>query len=1084
MIRYHSLPISTFAFLCTVLFLSEFTLFAQTKKDTLVAWEYYQKAEELIETDNHDESILLFKKALLIYKNVGIWERVASCYNKVAANQWRNNQLDASFKNASKAQEISYSYLVKEHAEVANAYDNIANYYTKKWELDKAISFFEKALKIRRKIPSEYQTEIATTYNWMGFVYLSDLKYDKGIEFLIKSKDISIKAFGEHHQKTSDAYKYLAAGYAITNKYEESVRYFKQALQIAIEEYGQNHVKTGYIYLRMGGLYMSFYEFDNALSFLNKSLPILVENNDFKALRIQYSNMAYILSSKGEFDNALEFIKKSVNLTRMYFEEDQQQVASAYRKIGIIYKKKKEYTTALQYFAKSLQIYSTHFGEKHTSISKVYYEIGKIHYLQKEYEKALSFYEKAARTPKSTVFTASLENSIGKVYARKGMYEEALYSYQKSLKSIQEKYGVEHYRTSNAFYRKGTIYLKQKEYNTAISNFEKAIYYNTRNEYKKLSKIKLDPKHYYNLRALLTVLKAKSRALVDSYRKHENKQDFYEASANYKKIETLIDYLRHSYHNYNDKVSFAKEVKRVYYDALQAQLTLYKETLDTNDLAQVFMYAEKSKANTLKELLSDDHAKNSSEIPEALLTKKKILKTKHAFCKSQIVEAQSDSIIDVEKIKTFENELFAINRTQDSLNQVLEKDFPKYYQLKYDNSVLSVVEIQQQLDSKTTLLEFFTGNKYSYVFVISKNKFNIKKLRTPKLKENITKLRAAITSKNTLDYKKIAYNLYEELLAPINERLVGDQLIIVPDGLLWHLNFELLLTEESSSEAPSEFPYLLKDYAVTYANSATLYFNPFEGSKSATKQEGCLAFSFSDQATVLDSQNMSLATLRDVGDDLPGTRKEIKAIANIIDGQYYFGSDASEATFKKNANKYKILHLALHGEVDNENTRNSKLYFTKSTDTVEDNLLYSHELFALNIPAELTVLSACNTGTGKIDKGEGIMSLGNAFQYAGTKSLLLSSWEVPDDTTPELMQYFYTNLKEGMNKAKALQQAKLQYLKTADLYHDAPFYWGGFYLIGDVAPIDFGNSLLRYWVLGFGVFILLFIYWFFLKKQR
>ncbi|MBQ0740050.1 CHAT domain-containing protein, partial [Aquimarina celericrescens] len=123
--------------------------------------------------------------------------------------------------------------------------------------------------------------------------------------------------------------------------------------------------------------------------------------------------------------------------------------------------------------------------------------------------------------------------------------------------------------------------------------------------------------------------------------------------------------------------------------------------------------------------------------------------------------------------------------------------------------------------------------------------------------------------------------------------------------------------------------------------------------------------------------------------------------------------------FKKKANAYSILHLALHGEVDNERPENSKLYFTKSTDTMEDNMLYSHELFALDIPAELTVLSACNTGAGKIARGEGIMSLGTAFQYAGTKSLVLTSWEVSDQTTPEIMQYFYTNLKSGMNKAKA-----------------------------------------------------------------
>ncbi len=229
---------------------------------------------------------------------------------------------------------------------------------------------------------------------------------------------------------------------------------------------------------------------------------------------------------------------------------------------------------------------------------------------------------------------------------------------------------------------------------------------------------------------------------------------------------------------------------------------------------------------------------------------------------------------------------------------------------------------------------------------------------------------------------------------------------------------------------------------------------------------------------------MSLATLRGTDDDLPGTREEIKAIADIIDGQYYYGAQAIEANFKKNAGAYNILHLALHGEVDHERPENSRLFFTKSKDTLEDNMLYSHELFALDIPAELTVLSACNTGSGKIAAGEGIMSLGTAFQYAGSKSLLLTRWEVSDQTTPQVMKYFYTNLKKDMTKSKALQQAKLNYLANADINRVHPFYWGGFYLVGDTGAIDFKNHhAALYWSIGLGIIILLILITFWYRKR-
>ena len=140
------------------------------------------------------------------------------------------------------------------------------------------------------------------------------------------------------------------------------------------------------------------------------------------------------------------------------------------------------------------------------------------------------------------------------------------------------------------------------------------------------------------------------------------------------------------------------------------------------------------------------------------------------------------------------------------------------------------------------------------------------------------------------------------------------------------------------------------------------------------------------------------------------------------------------------------------------NPDNSKLYFTQRKDTLDDNFLYSHKIFALNLPAELAVLSACNTGYGKVTSGEGVMSLGNTFQYAGTKSLLLSSWEVSDLVAPELMKLFYQNLKKGLSKSKALQEAKLDYLNTAPSSRIDPFYWGSFYVLGSNGPIVFENN--------------------------
>ncbi|WP_271783915.1 CHAT domain-containing protein [Aquimarina algiphila] len=583
---------------------------------------------------------------------------------------------------------------------------------------------------------------------------------------------------------------------------------------------------------------------------------------------------------------------------------------------------------------------------------------------------------------------------------------------------------------------------------------------------------------------LLETLKGKAKTHQLQYLENRDSKYLDQSIIIYKNADMVIDRIRQSYQNYQDKVAFAKEAKEVYQDAIAAYLLLYTSQKNQLSLKKALYYNEKSKANTLKELLNDSYAKNFTGLPIKIIEIGKTLKTNRAFYQSQIIDELSNSSTDSIKIKEYENELFKIDRKQDSLTQILEKNYPKYHQLKYQNDIVYVADIQQQLDDKTTLLEFFIGDSTSYAFTVSKDHIGVQELVTSKLTEQIEAFRSSIISQDIQKFKKQSNALYNILLAPITKNIIGDQLIIVPDGPLWHLNFDLLLTQKDNSNNPALLSYMLNDYAITYANSANLLFAPFTTDQQPEVLQECLAFSFSDSTQTTATNTVRLATLRDAGGDLPGTREEIRAIADIIDGQYYYGSQAVEANFKSNASRYNILHLALHGEVDNERPENSKLYFTKSKDTIEDNLLYSHELFALDIPAELTVLSACNTGAGKIAKGEGIMSLGNAFQYAGTKSLLLTNWEVSDKTTPEVMKYFYINLKAGMNKGKALQQAKLQYLATADINRTNPFYWGAFYLVGDASPMHFENNTLVYWAMGLGVLGIIILVGFWYRRRN
>ncbi|MEW7292975.1 CHAT domain-containing protein [Aquimarina sp. 2304DJ70-9] len=1022
---------------------------SQTSKDTLVASEYYGKAELLLKKRKYSESIAFFKKALSHYERTESWEKVASCYNKISGNQWKNSDYEASMTSAKKVLEISNGYLIQGNSEEAEAYDNIGKCYEQTAVYDKALANYLRALEIRKTLYKGVHSDFAKSYHNLAIVYYRTDALDKTIEYFKKALDVNIGTKGKNYIRNVASYNNLAIMTRQLGDYNKGLEYCQKALAILNTKKERDYLYLSGVYNTISGLYNKLGNLNTALEYGKKSLEI--REKEFQGhpkLALSYTVYGNLLAEKGEYSKALEYIEKAKIIYENKLGKNHPFMAEVYTYKGDIFIELKEFSNAIHHLKSALEIEKTSFGEDHGA--------------------AISSYEK-----------------IGIAYQKKGDFTLSLEYYQKALDLYTELLGYQHPKVAMMFNHIGELYFEQEEIDTSLAYYLRAEKVNSSNSSKTNTIKNSIQAVYLDSNILLETLKGKAKCLTKKYIQNTSIDTLALSVTTYKNIDTLIATVRQSLNNYKDRVTYAKMAKEMYTEAIKVQLLYYNETGEQQFLEQATYYAEKSKANTLKEILNDLNAKDFAGLPVELTRFEKELKLNSSFYQSKITRERAEKEFDTAKIAKYENKLFDINRKKDSLITLLEKNYPKYYQLKHKNEIISVSEIQEKLDNKTTVLEFFTSDRITYAFTISKNTIAVKELATPELAIKVGDLNQSITLKNISDYRQYSYSIYNELIAPIKDKLIGDELIIIPDGPLWHLNFELLLTQNNEAEARN-MSYLLRDYAISYANSANLLFNSLERTSKTSKiRNECLAFSFSDSTQLTTTKNMSLATLRDTGDDLPGTRKEIKAISTIVNGQYFYGSEAGEANFKQNVNNYSILHLALHGDVDHKNPQNSKLYFTKSKDSTEDNLLYSHELFALDIPAELAVLSACNTGTGTIAKGEGIMSLGNAFQYAGTKSLLLSGWEVSDKSAPALIENFYTNIANGMNKAKALQKAKLDFLKTASFDQVAPFYWGSFYLLGNTDPIDINKPLPIniYWiVLAFVLIVLALAFVYYRKK--
>lgn len=1059
------------------------------KNHPITAISYNHVGYILKEQDQFQKALDYFNKALDI--QIKVYGRdsyhTADSQHNIGIIYHRWAQYDKALVQYDKALKIRVKKFGKNHKKIADSYIDIGttHYHLGKYEL--ALDYYYKALKIRQQIFGENSPEVAFCYNYVGEVINRLDKFNEALNYLNKSYKTIYTIFGSTHPYTANIYYSLTIVYRRTGEHNIGLDNIKKAENILVKKLGATHSKVLSLYNSYANAYLKKGFYQKSLKYQNMALnaQLKIYPKEHSYIGSSYNNIGLIFQNMGEYDRAIHYYKKATNNFIHSLGNEHNAVARVYNNIANCYKFKKLNNKALFYYQKALKIRIRKLGENHSDTSYSYVDIGELYKLKKDYDKAIKYYAKALHIHQklfpNAYYISDTYDAIASIHIQRKALKLAIEYLGKSLQKRLKTDGKYHPRTAKTYNLIADTYKEAQEYDHALIFYNKAI---EANRYTHTdTKVNLDqlPK-YLNDRILLYSLHGKAKTLQLKFETHNDLSDLIKCATIFKELDVLIHKIRKALRTHADKIDFAEKTKQIYTDAIENQLLLAKYNQKSSFFNESFYYVEKSRANTLLGLLDDSNAKIFSGIPKAILNLEHQLKADHAFYTSEIINEQTRETSDTLKITNAENKLFEISRRKDSLIESMEKMYPKYYQLKYKYQTVSIAEIQERLDQNTTVLELFNTDSITYAYVITKNDFSLTKIGTPHLEDNIRDLKYAINSKNTNTYKKVAFDLYSKLIAPIQNNIRGDRLIIIPDGPLWHLNFELLLTENTNSNHPKNFPYLLKEYAVSYANSATLLFSE----KTLTpdkKRKECLAFSYSDSTKTFNTQQMSLATLRDAKEDLPGTREEIKAISEIINGKYYFGNQAIESNFKKNAGQYNILHMAMHGEIDHKRPENSRLLFTKSNDSIEDNFLYSHELFALNIPAELTVLSACNTGAGKIATGEGIMSLGNAFQYSGTKSLLLSAWKVPDQTTPDLMKYFYSNLKNGMSKDKALQQAKLQRLSTLEPNQTHPFYWGGFYLVGDTTPLDFEESSnLFLWLLGLSLVLTIGIGLFIRKK--
>lgn len=498
---------------------------------------------------------------------------------------------------------------------------------------------------------------------------------------------------------------------------------------------------------------------------------------------------------------------------------------------------------------------------------------------------------------------------------------------------------------------------------------------------------------------------------------------------------------------------------------MELALQHYEASQEMKSLALSFHYAEKLKAQELSLSWLKNEAMNFSRVKQSVIKKEHDLLDDIIQFEKMIEEAHSKH--DTAEATRLEHDLlFCKKKEYAAFQRDLEEQYPEYRESKYAFIPEHTSHLQQILQPKELLINYVYLDSQLLIYTLTRDSaisLSITPLQSTlddQLEEIHQMLKNSSMNRRTSreDFILLANDLYRQLLAPIEDQLQGkSKLVIIGDGMTNYLPFEVLLPSPEL-RAFHKLDFLVKSYEISYHYSATLL------AKARRKQidpaKGIFAFapvyneaSSSEEATKGPLGSSRAGQFPGMLAPLPESQHEVINIIKMFAAQdrdhntIALRQTANESILKRHLRDgYKFIHIAGHSFANLVNPNFSGIACYEDYFDNEDGILYSGEIYHLDINADLVTLSSCESGYGKLEKNEGILGLNHAFISAGTPNVVFSLWKIYDKVSAKLMVDFYQEILEDKNYTASLRQAKLNLLE--DPSTAAPHYWSPYLLIG------------------------------------
>ncbi len=998
---------------------------------------------------------------------------------------------------------------------------------------------------IKKEYGPTHKITVAQMNNLAG-LYKSQGRYNEAEPLYRRALQINEKALGADHPSLAAGFTDLARLYKSQRRYNEAEPLYRRALQINKKALGANHPLLAASFSNLAGLYKSQGRYNEAEPLYWHALKIEERGlgPDHLLVATTLNNFALLYAAQGRNSEAEPLYKRALKIEEKALGPDHSEVATTLINFAGTYAAQGRYFEAELLYRRAVKINEKMLGPDHASLAAVINNLALLYVAQGRYKEAEPLYKRALKITKKALgrrhpsFAASL-NNLAMLYAAQGRYSEAELLYVYSLKIKKKALGPDHPELAATLNNLGSLYESQERYSEAELLYKRAL---------KIIKKVQGPDNpelaaAFNNLAGLYFAQNDWRQAVASWR--EATAILTRRAKRSGKIGRGVTGKKKSEVAQNNRF-FRNLVKSVFrHDSAEKA---------GREMFETAQWAIGSQAAGALAQMSARKAAGSGELAALVRERQDSVRT------WQSNEKRMNALRGAGKSdKKLEAQMARLDKRIAQIDKRLAKDFPNYAALASPKP-LTIKQVQKLLGPNEALVllldtpKFFSGSKLitpaeTFVWAITREQAIWKRapLGGKALADKVARLRCGLDGSNWADPSgwpdkqqwdieakaaqqikrdkcialigatytdrdwppfpfDTAFELYQTLLAPVEQIIKGKKLLVAASGSLTGLPLQILLTDKTQSKGPSDAkayqnaPWLMRDHAITTLPSvASLKALRGVGKKGARAKQPLIAFgdplfnlpgkdiapsasaskAKADQcgkltrtasrtlprsvtrsyASFFKGRNASLATLAQSLPQLDGTHCELNAIAKVLNikpQSIRLGRAASEQAVKKAAlDQYRIVYFATHGLIagDVKGLGEPALAFSlpAKASPLDDGLLTASEVTDLKLNADWLVMSACNTAAGDKPGAQALSGLARAFFYAGAKTLLVSHWPVGDAAAVRLTTHAFKNMQDNpeLGKAQALRQSMLAMINKSKLANTHPTSWAPFVIVGE-----------------------------------